>query len=187
MGKVYHDGYDDVASWSVPTAYPKAPHGAELRSIDPDDALKRAHRGHPFARKDVPDNALHDGELGDMAVAALRALKSKSQPFFLAVGFVKPHLPFISPKKYWDLYDPAKIPLAPNPFPPINAPDYAIIPGAELRSYDGVPVGRVLPDDYARQLKHGYYAAISYMDAQVGRLLDEVDELGLRDSTIIIF
>ena len=105
-----------------------------------------------------------------MAVAALRALKTKSQPFFLAVGFVKPHLPFISPTKYWELYDPAKIQLAPNPFPPINAPEYSIIPGAELRSYSGVPAGRVLPDDYARQLKHGYYAAISYMDAQVGRL-----------------
>jgi arylsulfatase A-like enzyme len=100
---------------------------------------------------------------------------------------VKPHLPFISPSKYWDLYEPEKIQLAPNPFPPINAPDYAIIPGAELRSYDGVPAGRVLPDDYARQLKHGYYAAVSYMDAQVGRLLDEVDKLGFRDNTIIIF
>jgi iduronate 2-sulfatase len=186
MGKIYHHGYDDAASWSVPTTFPKAPHGAEIRQVDPDDASKGTHRGPPFAKKDVPDDALHDGELGDMAVAALRGLKSKPQPFFLAVGFVKPHLPFISPKKYWELYNPAKIQLAPNPFPPINAPEYSIIPGAELRSYDGVPAGRVLPDDYARQLKHGYYAAISYMDAQVGRLLDEVEKLGLRDNTIII-
>jgi iduronate 2-sulfatase len=186
MGKIYHHGFDDAASWSVPTTFPKAPHGAELVPVDPNDPSKGTRRGPPFAKKDVPDNALHDGELGDMAVAALRAMPTNSQPFFLAVGFVKPHLPFVSPKKYWELYDPAKIPLAPNPFPPINAPEYSIIPGAELRSYSGVSAARVLPDDYARQLKHGYYAAISYMDAQVGRLLDEVDKLGLREKTIII-
>jgi arylsulfatase A-like enzyme len=92
----------------------------------------------------------------------------------------------VSPKKYWDLYDPAKIPLAPNPFRPKDAPDYAIGDGGELRSYAGVPAGRPLPDEYARQLKHGYYAALSYMDAQVGRVLDELDKLGLRDNTIII-
>ena len=186
MGKIYHHGFDDAASWSVPTAFPKTFHGAEMVPVDPNDASKGTRRGPPFAKKDVPDNALHDGELGDMGVAALRALKTNSQPFFLAVGFVKPHLPFVSPTKYWELYDPAKIPLAPNPFPPIYAPEYSIIPGAELRSYSGVSTNRVLPDDYARQLKHGYYAAISYMDAQVGRLLDEVDKLGLRESTIII-
>jgi arylsulfatase A-like enzyme len=121
-----------------------------------------------------------------MAVAALREIKTKSQPFFLAVGFIKPHLPFVSPKKYWDLYDPAKIPLPPNPFHPINAPDYAVVPGGELRSYAGVPPGRVLPDAYARQLKHGYFAAVSYMDAQVGRILAELEHLGLADNTIIV-
>jgi iduronate 2-sulfatase len=186
MGKVYHHGYDDAASWSVPTSYPKAQHGSELLPIDPDGPKSGTRRGPPFASPDVPDNALHDGELGDMAVAALRVMKIKSQPFFLAVGFIKPHLPFVSPRKYWDLYDPAKISLAPNPFPPIGAPAYAVLPGGELRSYAGVPPGRHLPDDYARQLKHGYFAAVSYMDAQVGRVVAELDRLGLRDNTIII-
>jgi iduronate 2-sulfatase len=184
MGKIYHHGLDDPASWSVPTAFPHAPHGAEHGPADPDSGA--AKRGPPFRATDGPDNALHDGELADMAVGTLRAIRDKSRPFFLAVGFIKPHLPFLSPKKYWELYDPAKIPLAPNPFLPRGAPAYAIPPGGELHSYDGVPGGRHLPDAYARQLKHGYYAAVSYMDAQVGRVLAELDRLGLRDSTIIV-
>jgi arylsulfatase A-like enzyme len=112
-------------------------------------------------------------------------MSKKKEPFFLAVGFVKPHLPFISPKKYWDLYDPAKIQLAPNPYRPKDAPDYAILPGGELRNYKDIPDGHI-PDDLARQLKHGYYAAISYLDAQVGKLLDELDRLDLRKNTVIV-
>jgi arylsulfatase A-like enzyme len=187
MGKIYHHGYDDPVSWSVPTAFPRAPHGAERAPVDPDVvSTKASRRGPPFGSPDVADNQLHDGELADLAVAALGELKKKDQPFFLAVGFIKPHLPFIAPKKYWDLYDRAQIPLAPNPFPPQDAPAYAIVPGGELRSYAGVPAGRHLPDDYARQLKHGYFAAVSYMDAQVGRVLAELERLDLREKTIII-
>jgi arylsulfatase A-like enzyme len=83
------------------------------------------------------------------------------------------------------LYDPSKIELASNPFRPRNAPEYAILPGGELRSYHGVPTGSI-PDDLARRLKHGYFAAISYMDAQVGRLLDELDRQGLSKNTIVV-
>ncbi len=187
MGKIYHHGLDDPASWSVPTIFPKAPHGAERAPADADAPPgKKAARGPSFRATDGPDNALHDGELADIAVKTLASLKTNTQPWFLAVGFIKPHLPFVSPQKYWELYDPAKIPLAPNPFPPKDAPDYAVLTGGELRSYAGVPAGRHLPDDYARQLKHGYYAAVSYMDAQVGRVLAELDRLGLRENTIIV-
>jgi arylsulfatase A-like enzyme len=189
MGKIYHHGFDDAPSWSVPTAFPKAPHGAGVRRQDPDGpkiALSPKGRGPVIEMVDGPDNSLHDGELGDMAVTALKNLKGKKEPFFLAVGFIKPHLPFNAPKKYFDLYDPAKIPLAPNPFYPKDAPPYAIPPGGELRSYSGVPAGWPIKDDFARKLKHGYYAAVSYVDAQVGRLLDELDQQGLRDNTIII-
>ena len=94
----------------------------------------------------------------NLAVSTLQEMSQKAEPFFLAVGFIKPHLPFVSPKKYWDLYDPAKIQLAPNKFRPKDAPDYAILPGGELRNYHGIPEGSI-PDDLARQLKHGYYAA----------------------------
>jgi iduronate 2-sulfatase len=160
-----------------------------LRERDPDRPkveLSAKGRGPVIEMVDGPDNSLHDGELGDMAVAALRNLKGKKEPFFLAVGFIKPHLPFNAPKKYFDLYDPAKITPAPNPFYPKDAPPYAIPPGGELRSYIGVPEGWPIKEDFARKLKQGYYAAVSYVDAQVGRILGELDQQGLRDNTIII-
>ena len=142
-------------------------------------------RGPAFEAADVPDDTFQDGKVADLAVATLREMSQKKEPFFLAVGFIKPHLPFVAPKKYWDLYDPAKIELAPNKFRAKGAPEYAILPGGELRNYNGIPVDSV-PDPLARQLKHGYYAAISYMDAQLGKVLDELDRLGLRENTIIV-
>lgn len=206
MGKIYQGGYDDAPTWSVPWQSPRgAAYGrpenlalhqrqstpaADATSQDKGgkkqkQATSPNSRGPAFEGADVPDNTFHDGLVGDLAVATLRDLSRKSEPIFLAVGFTKPHLPFVAPKKYWDLYDPAKIQLAPNKFRPTDAPDYAIQSGGELRNYHGIPAGSI-PDDLARQLKHGYYAAISYMDAQVGRVLDELDRLGLREKTIVI-
>lgn len=186
IGKIFHHGIDDTASWSVPSTFPKAPHGAERAPVDPSAEAGASKRGPAFRATAGDDNSLHDGELADMAVAALPLLKKSPSRFFLAVGFIRPHLPFISPQKYWDLYDPQAIPLAPNPFPSHGAPSYAIVPGGELRSYGGVPVGRQLPDDYARQLKHGYLAAVSYVDAQIGRVIDALEREGLRENTIIV-
>jgi len=201
MGKIFHGGFDDEPTWSVPWQTPRA-NGAYARpenvaltqrapaAVAPGDrkaARKAAKgpRGPAFESADVPDNHYTDGRTADLAVETLRALGKKGAPFFLAVGFSKPHLPFVAPKKYWDLYDPAKITLAPNRFRPRGAPDYAILPGGELRSYHGIPEGQI-PDDLSRQLKHGYYAAISYMDAQLGRVLDELERQGLRQNTIIV-
>lgn len=196
MGKIYHGGLNDPASWSVPWTSPNMPHSAGQQTLDPDTMERKAKaqkakrrkekRGPAFLATDGPDNALHDGELADMAIAALQDIQKKKEPFFLAVGFIKPHLPFVSPKKYWDLYDPESIPLAPNPFLPKDAPPYALADRNELWNYEGVPAESHLPEAYARQLKHGYYAAVSFMDAQVGRVLDELDRLGLRDNTIIV-
>jgi arylsulfatase A-like enzyme len=207
MGKIYHGGFDDAPSWSVPWQTPKAPtyglkgnlvYNRGQAGVDPDgpapkkgnakkakEPTPKNSRGPAFEGADVPDNYYQDGKVADLAVATLRDVSQKKVPFFLAVGFVKPHLPFIAPKKYWDLYDPIKIELAPNKFRPKGAPDYAIQPGGELRNYKDIPDGS-LPDDLARQLKHGYYASISYMDAQVGKLLDELDRLDLRKNTIIV-
>ncbi len=152
---------------------------------DSTTAGKKNSRGPAFEGADVPDNTFQDGKVAELAVATLQEISKKKEPFFLAVGFIKPHLPFVSPKKYWDLYDPAKIQLAPNKFRQKDAPDYAILPGGELRNYHGIPDGSI-PDDLARQLKHGYYAAVSYMDAQVGKVLDELKRLGLDKNTIVI-
>jgi iduronate 2-sulfatase len=207
MGKIYHPGYDDPPSWSVPWTTSRRetwllPENQKILR-DNQTAAKAAgkvkakgknknkaaagpnSRGPAYESADVPDAAYLDGANADMAVQALRELKAKGQPFFLAIGFAKPHLPFIAPKKYWDLYDPAAITLAPNPFRPHGAPEYAVQPGGELRSYHGIPTGHV-PDDLARTLKHAYYSAVSYMDAQLGKVLDELDRLGLRDRTIVV-
>ena len=191
MGKVFHAEADPVST-SVPWTKPKINHGAYGRPEHTAMVVRKGQnngkmeRGPAFESSDVPDNTFHDGQLADMAVVALRECAKKERPFWLGVGFIRPHLPFVSPKKYWDLYDPAKIALAPNPFPPQGGPDYAVSSGGELRSYGGVPSERGIPDDFARQLRHGYYAAISYMDAQLGRVLDELDRLGLRENTIIV-
>jgi iduronate 2-sulfatase len=215
MGKIYHGNLDDAPTWSVPWSTPKATRYALEENLkldqrqyerEPDDAPKRKgkkntapaektpdgppstginSRGPAFEGADVPDDTFQDGKVAELAVATLQEMSRKNEPFFLAVGFIKPHLPFIAPKKYWDLYDPAKIELAPNKFRAKGAPEYAILPGGELRNYDGIPVDSI-PDPLARQLKHGYYAAISYMDAQLGKVLDELDRLGLRENTIIV-
>jgi len=199
MGKLFH--LDDPQSWSVPLLKPTKGHGAyglpennALSKPTADIAAKsrkksqskaRGPRGPAFESSDVPDSSFHDGAVAEMAVEALRECAANDQAFWLGVGFIRPHLPFVSPTKYWDFYTPASIQLAPNPKRPIGAPDYAVSPGGELRSYNGVPTGPI-PDDLALQLKHGYYAAISYMDAQLGRVLDELDRLGLTEKTIIV-
>ncbi len=216
MGKIYHGKLDDPPTWSVPWETPKAVKYAleenvrldqRQYQVEPDEDLaadvggsglrdsatrrkvRKASakniRGPAFECADVPDDTYQDGKVADLAIEALRELRGKADPFFLAVGFIKPHLPFVAPKRYWDLYAPEDIQLASNPFRPKDAPDYAILPGGELRNYDGIPSGSI-PDALARQLKHGYYAAVSYMDAQLGRVVDELDRLGLRENTIII-
>lgn len=178
LGKIYHSGLDDEPSWSIPSTNPKSPHGAEK--------TKDGSRGQAVQIHEGPEDQMFDGELSGMAITALGKLKQQSQPFFLAVGFIKPHLPFIAPRKYWDLYDPAAIPLAPNPFPQKDAPSFAVAPGGELRGYGGVPKERILPEADARRIKHGYLAATSFVDAQVGKVLDELDRLELTDNTIIV-
>ncbi|MEO8350282.1 MAG: sulfatase, partial [Chthoniobacteraceae bacterium] len=206
MGKIYHGDLLDPPSWSataaalmgqdpdvVPTKRTGATKKKKAESKPANDAenenpakLTSTNRGPAFRATDEPPNGGGEGKLADEAIAALRKFKANAQQFFLAVGFHKPHLPFVSPKAYWDLYDPIKIPLADNQFVPKGAPAYALVNKPELWSYSGVPDVSHLPEDYARQLKHGYYAAVSYMDAQLGRVLDELDKLGLRENTIVI-
>jgi iduronate 2-sulfatase len=188
LGKIYHPGFDDERSWSTPWQTPKAPNYALVRTPEVKDEDKPAKRkaGPAFESADVADNFFRDGMVAEQAAATLRELGKKSEPFFFAVGFARPHLPFVAPKKYWDLYDPAKIQLAPNPYHPKDAPEYALPNSSELRNYLGIPAEGPIPDNLARQLKHGYYAAVSYMDAQVGKVLNELDRLGLRKNTIVV-
>lgn len=192
IGKIYHGTLDDPASWSVPHWRPSQPiYGPENGKTLPKRRKARASgkkdeefRGPAWQSPDVADNALTDGALADRAVELLRELKDK--PFFLGVGFIKPHLPFVAPKKYWDLYAEKEIPLAVNPFAPTNCPKYALTDWGELRSYANIPRSGPLDEAQTRDMIHGYYACVSYMDAQLGRVLAELDRLKLRDRTIVI-
>lgn len=197
IGKIYHHPSDDRQGWTV------SPYRAGTFADGPwkgrgyltEEAIaqmekyNKAHpkmqgRGPAFEAADVPDNAYPDGSNTEYAIRQLRRLKDK--PFFLAMGFYKPHLPFNAPKKYWDLYRRQDIRLADNPFVPKDAPSYATTNWGELRNYYGIPKKGPCPDELACQLIHGYYACVSYTDAMIGRLLDELDRLGLRDNTAII-
>jgi iduronate 2-sulfatase len=145
-------------------------------------------RGPAVENADVPDDAYPDGKIALEAVNRLRAAKVQSDtPFFLAVGFLKPHLPFCAPKKYWDLYPrenfaPAEITTA-----PVGAPAYAPTNWGELRNYTGIPAKGPLSAELQRELIHGYHAAVSYMDAQLGRVLDKLDRLALSENTVVVF
>jgi len=138
-----------------------------------------------YEAADVPDTGYADGLNAEEAVKQLRALKDRR--FFLAVGFYKPHLPFNAPKKYWDLYDPAKIQLAKNPFAPTNVdPEIGRHPSFELTTHYNWPSGKGnVNEDEACILRHAYFACVSYVDAQIGKVLDEVKRLGLDKNTVI--
>ncbi len=205
FGKIFH--VDDVQSWSVeyppeqfgPAAVvPRAPYansalneagwkkfeeGKKAGLIG--SALERTQRGPAYEITDLPDDSLIDGKTAWESIRALQQLKLAEKPFFLAVGFHKPHLPFVAPKKYWDLYEQENIQVAQNKTPPANAP-YALGPMEEFYTYTDVPQLRPVPDDYARKMRHGYYACVSFVDAQVGRLLHELERLGLADNTIVV-
>jgi len=141
----------------------------------------------PFEAADVSDEGYADGLIARLGVEQLRDLKSRGGPFFLAVGFFKPHLPHNAPKKYWDLYDPEKVALAPNPFPPKNVdPAISCYPSLELTTHYHWPHGaRNVPPAQARNQRHAYFACVSYVDAQIGKVLDELRRLGLDRSTVV--
>ncbi|MFC2130781.1 sulfatase [Bacteroidota bacterium] len=141
---------------------------------------------------DVEDNEYYDGAQTDFAIKKLAEFNKRDDPFFFAVGYYRPHLPFNAPRKYWDMYVRENIPLASNDFVPRNAPNFALNDAMELRrSYTDFheapsPFEGKFSEEQKRLLKHGYFASVSYTDAQIGRLLDALDSLGLTDNTIIV-
>jgi arylsulfatase A-like enzyme len=204
LGKIFHIGIDDPASWSVPSFVTKVPRlGPEGSALvkaardkqreagvqDPDKGPQKAiYAGPAFEAPDCADEALSDGDTAVQAVAALREYAQKpEQPFFLAVGFANPHVPWVAPKRYYDLYKREDLKLPENRYAPKNAPDFAATSGADFFWYGNVPRDRVITDDFGRRCLHGYLAAISYVDACVGRLLDELDRLGLSENTVVVF
>jgi len=134
--------------------------------------------------RDVPDEACFDTASASLAISELRALAKKPEPFFLALGIFKPHSPYKVPKRYWDMYRREDIPDIHPADRPRNAPELAFHANHEIV---GEPSARrKLDEDAKREIRHGYYAAMSYADAQFGRVLDTLDELKIRDNTIVV-
>lgn len=144
----------------------------------------------PYEAADVPDEGYPDGLTANLAIKKIRELKQRDEPFFLGVGFFKPHLPFNAPKKYWDLYDEEDIPLTPVPELPENVNQASLHGSGEFNQYalgeEKAGLDHNLSDAYSRKLKHGYYASISYIDAQVGKLMAELEKQGLAENTIVV-
>ena len=189
MGKILHTGHgnqEDAASWTTPHWRPKASQYHLESSTASRRVNKNGPRGTATESADVPDNAYADGMIADEAVARIQKAAMADEPFFIAVGFLKPHLPFVAPGRYWDLYDPDKLPMPQVTQAPMGAPPYAAQYGGELRQYSDMPAtGDISPQD-TRHLIHGYYAATSYVDAQIGRVIDALNQTGIADNTIIV-
>ena len=202
IGKVFHVGHgnvNDEASWSVPFqpdkvvdyVLPESTGGELTReeayfSNQKLGDIKSLPRGAAWENADVDDEAYADGRIATEGIKRLQAYSKTDQPFFLALGFTKPHLPFCAPRKYWELYDRQKLPLAENILPPQGAPAYAGKTLGELSQYKPVPDKPPLSEDMTRSLIHGYYASLSYMDAQVGRVMNELEQLKLDRNTIVV-
>ena len=191
MGKIFHGGFDDAPSWSVPWSTPKASiyasAAAQKEQTDPANKNKKGKlKGPATEQEDVPDDTFVDGKVARLAASTLAELKRQDRPFFLAVGMARPHLPFVAPKKYWDLYDPAKIYSPAFRKLPEGAPAFVGHNNGELKSYSDIPDLGPVDEKTARHLRHGYYAAISYMDAQVGLIIDALEKEGLADHTVIV-
>jgi arylsulfatase A-like enzyme/sucrose-6-phosphate hydrolase SacC (GH32 family) len=200
LGKIFHHSErepgDDPQSWSEPSWYHGTPDRSwfnketdeKLKAIKklPPDKRPKLVRGPPFEAANEPDEVYSDAHTAAKAIETLQRLKDSEKPFFLGVGFHKPHLPFTCPQKYWDMYpaDTIKLPDNYQPSPDVPAP--ALHNWYELRSYGDVPPAGGIPDEMALNLIRGYRACTSFVDAQIGRVLDELDRLGLRENTVVV-
>ncbi len=186
-GKIFHHDTDASDSWDE-IWHPKSSSKSWRDYVLPENIAadtSGTKRGAPVERADIADNVYKDGKTAEKVIQDLKKLKEQDKPFFLAAGFLKPHLPFNAPEKYWAIYD-GKVSLPDNNYTPINAPKESIHTFGELRAYGGVPEKGPVSDEMALELIHGYYACVSYTDAQIGLVLDALVDLELEESTIVI-
>ena len=192
LGKIFHFPDDNAQGWSEPhysppDSWPGYHDEATKAKAAAESRRNKNIYGPPWEFAECEDNGYPDGRTAEQAIADLKKLKEQDKPFFMALGFAKPHLPFTAPKKYWDLYDHNTVPLAKNGSAPQGAPKQAMHDWRELRgNYGGMPRKGPCNEKLARDLVHAYYACVSYTDAQVGKVLDELDKLGLADNTVVI-
>ena len=207
LSKIWHGGLEDGRSNTIPHWVPNSPgpwgsvenavwqgrreaqviaNGwrTDTRAQQERKQKKKTALGPVWASPDVPDNGLADGKTADEAVRAIDTLKSSR--FFLMIGFLKPHLPFIAPKKYFDLHPRDKFAVAKFQQAPAGSPAYALHTNGELRSYGLIPSEGPIPDPLQLDLLRAYYACVSYTDAQIGKLLDALERHGLREKTVVV-
>lgn len=209
LGKVFHIGHGnhgDPASFMVPHFHDKV-----IEYLDPDSTnggmltreeayftnqklgqIRSLPRGAAFESPEVADIDYADGRVAAETVNRLAAAKQRraadGTPFFIVAGFARPHLPFSAPKKYWDLYRPQDLPMPKHEDLPVDAPGVAGKRGGEISNYKPVPAdaNEAFGDELKRDLIHGYYASMSYVDAQIGKVLSELDRLSLTEDTIVV-
>jgi iduronate 2-sulfatase len=207
LGKVFHIGHGnqgDPGSFSVPHFHDKVieyldPESTDGGKLTREEALftnqklgqiRSLPRGAAYESPMANDADYADGRVADETVKRLKAAKQRlakdDTPFFITAGFVRPHLPFSAPKKYWDMHDPAKLPMPVNKAFPKDAPKVALKRGGEIAAFKPVPSNGEIDEELTRKLIHGYYASTSYVDAQIGKVTQALGELGLADNTILV-
>lgn len=191
FGKIYHNdlALQDSLSWTEKCWFPPFEnpiYGYALPENIERQQSRKDFKSYPTEAADVPDNAYPDGMTTDKVIEKLHELKKAGKPFFVAAGFYKPHMPFCAPKKYWDIYDPEKIPLSTIYEAPKGSPSYLFREWSEPESYYGVDQKEPFNDSLQTHLKHGYLACVSYIDAQIDKIIKTLDELNLSKNTIIV-
>ncbi len=186
IGKIYHDprSAQDSVSWSAPEIMAVTDDAGGKYVLDENLHATGSWKAAAMECADVPDSAYVDGKVCNAAVKVIQELKDTT--FFLAVGFRRPHLPFSAPKWYWDLYQEDQLPLPSLDMAPEGAPEIALHNGVELRGYTDIPDIGPIDTQTVRKLRHGYYASITYIDALIGRLLDELERQNLLENTVIV-
>ena len=188
IGKILHGGgapSKDPESWSAPPMYDNV-RDPKLRYALPKNLKGKGLKRAASELADVSDDHYIDGIVANESIRVLRTLAGNKHPFFLAVGFRKPHLPFTAPKKYWDLYNREEIQMPKHGLYPVDSPDWATRSWRELEGYTDIPGDGKITEAKVRELRHGYYACVSYVDALVGRLLAELELLKLNSNTIVM-
>jgi iduronate 2-sulfatase len=207
LGKVFHIGHGnqgDPESFSVPHFHDKVieyldPESTDGGKLTREEALftnqklgqiRSLPRGAAYESPMANDADYADGRVADETVKRLKAAKQRlakdDTPFFITAGFVRPHLPFSAPKKYWDMHDPAKLPMPVNKAFPKDAPKVALKRGGEIAAFKPIPSNGEIDEELTRKLIHGYYASTSYVDAQIGKVTRALEELGLAKDTIVV-
>ena len=185
-GKILHKNKDSADAWSEKPWRPKR----DFRDYqEAKNQMIASTKGHgPATEKGSNDAVYADDEILERSLNDLENLAKTDDPFFLAVGFFKPHLPFCAPTRFWDLYSAEDIGLANNRFTPENAPEAALHSFGELRAYTDIPNedSTAVPDSTQNRLRHGYFACVSYVDHLVGQLISKLSELDIAEETIIV-